>query len=357
MTPFGGFAVAVAAVHLLLRTTGTEYCLTQLTMSVYYVLVVLGLSLLIGYAGQVSLGHGAFFALGGYTSAVLTTHDLGNVMGSAWARWLRDAHILVAKQDLFNNQIVVVTPWAAFFAAIAVALLAALLIGYPALRLRGHYLAMATLGFGLIIGKLLVGSSITGSADGINGVPPWTIVPGLTVSGRSALRVENYYIACGLALLVLIVLRNTVHSGVGRALLAIHDGEKAANAMGINTASHKLRVFLLSAALAALAGVFFTHYTAGIGPSESGAMKSVRYVALAAAGGMTNLWGVTAIGIALNYASLRGWFGTYDNAVFGLILIAIIALAPEGPLKPVGTWVRKKWSGAAAGTEVGRGAA
>ncbi len=90
-----------------------------------------------------------------------------------------------------------------------------------------------------------------------------------------------------------------------------------------------------------MAGVFFTHYTGGIGPSEAGALKSVRYVALAAAGGMANLWGVTVMSIALNYLSLRGWFGTYDNAVFGAILILIISLAPEGPLKPLGLWLRR----------------
>ena len=148
---------------------------------------------------------------------------------------------------------------------------------------------------------------------------------------------QNYYIACGLAFLVLLFLRNLVHSRVGRALQAIHDRETAANAMGINTAAYKLKVFVLSALLASMAGVFFTHYTGGIGPSEAGALKSVRYVALAAAGGMANLWGVTVMSIALNYLSLRGWFGTYDNAVFGAILILIISLAPEGPLKRLGS--------------------
>ena len=83
-----------------------------------------------------------------------------------------------------------------------------------------------------------------------------------------------------------------------------------------------------------MAGVFFTHYTAGIGPSEAGALKSIRYVALAAAGGMSNLWGVAGVSIALNYLSLRGWFGSYDNAVFGGMLILIISLAPSGPLEP-----------------------
>ena len=339
--PFAVFPVVVVGAQLVMRVTGTEFCLTQLTMAVYYAIVVMGLCLLMGYAGQVSLGHGAFFAIGGYTSAVLTTHDLSGVKATAWATWLERAHLLVAKPDLYGNAAMTVSPWAAFLAAMLVTVLIALLIGYPALRLRGHYLAMATLGFGLIVSKLLVGSTITGSADGINGVPDWKLVPGLTVTGKGAARVQNYYIACGLALLLLLFLRNLVHSRVGRALQAIHDRETAANAMGINTAACKLKVFVLSALLASIAGVFFTHYTGGIGPSEAGALKSVRYVALAAAGGMANLWGVTIMSTALNYLSLRGWFGSYDNAVFGAILILIISVAPEGPLKPLGLWLRR----------------
>ena len=339
--PFAVFPVVVVGAQLVMRVTGTEFCLTQLTMAVYYAIVVMGLCLLMGYAGQVSLGHGAFFAIGGYTSAVLTTHDLSGVKATAWATWLERAHLLVAKPDLYGNAAMTVSPWAAFLAAMFVTVLIALLIGYPALRLRGHYLAMATLGFGLIVSKLLVGSTITGSADGINGVPDWKLVPGLTVTGKGAARVQNYYIACGLALLLLLFLRNLVHSRVGRALQAIHDRETAANAMGINTAACKLKVFVLSALLASIAGVFFTHYTGGIGPSEAGALKSVRYVALAAAGGMANLWGVTIMSTALNYLSLRGWFGSYDNAVFGAILILIISVAPEGPLKPLGLWLRR----------------
>jgi branched-chain amino acid transport system permease protein len=339
--PFTLFAMVVMGAQLIMRATGTEYCLTQLTMSFYYALVVMGLCLLMGYAGQVSLGHGAFFAIGGYTSAVLTTHNLSPFKDAPLAALLQQAHLLVAKQDLYGHPALVVTPWAAFVAAMLVTFVVALLIGYPALRLRGHYLAMATLGFGLIVSKMLLGSAITGAADGISSVPEWKLLPGLTVSGKNALRVENYYIACGLALLALVLLRNLIHSRVGRALQAIHDRETAANAMGINTAASKLKVFVLSALLAAVAGVFFTHYTGSIGPSEAGALKSVRYVALAAAGGMANLWGVTVMSVALNYFSLRGWFGTYDNAVFGGILILIISLAPEGPLKPLGLWLRR----------------
>jgi branched-chain amino acid transport system permease protein len=339
--PFVAFALAAVAAQLFLRATETEFCLTQLTMSLYYAIVVMGLCLVMGYAGQVSLGHGAFFAIGGYTSAFLTTYDFSPIRNTAWAGWLGQFHILIPWTDSTGKVLTIVSPWAAFLIALLLTFIIAYLIGSPALRLKGHYLAMATLGFGLIINKIVLGTSLFGAADGINGVPEWNLGLGLTVSGKRALRVENYYIACGLALLTLILLRNLVRSRVGRALLAIHDRETAANAMGIPTAAYKLRAFVLSALLAAMAGVFFTHYTAGIGPSEAGALKSVRYVALAAAGGMANLWGVIAMSVLLNYLSLRGLFGTYDNAVFGAVLILIISLAPDGPLKPLGIWLRK----------------
>ena len=341
LIPVLAIAAAVVAVQVVAYAVGKEYCLTQVTMSVYYAIVVIGLCLVMGYAGQVSLGHGAFFAIGGYTSAILTTHDWSKYQQTLWAGWLRQAHVLLAKEDPYGGQIMTVTPWAAFFAAMILTFLVACLVGYPALRLKGHYLAMATLGFGVIVYKIVLGTAITGSADGITGVPEWSLVAGLTVSGKSALRVENYYLACGLALFLLILMRNLVNSRVGRALQAIHDRETAANAIGINTASYKLKAFVVSALLAALAGVFFTHYTGGIGPSEASALKSVRYVALAAAGGMANLWGVTLVSTGINYLSLRDWFGTYDNAVFGAILIVIVTIAPDGPLAPLGAFLRR----------------
>jgi branched-chain amino acid transport system permease protein len=333
--PFAILATAAVAAQLLLKALDMQYCLTQLTMSLYYAIVVISLCLLMGYAGQVSLGQGAFFALGGYTTAVLTTANL--LPAKTWwiVAWAGRLHLLVDRTDAFGNAALSVTPWAAFVAAMLVSGLVACLIGYPALRLHGHYLAMATLGFGLIVNKVFLGTALFGAADGINGVPEWKLLPGVVVSGRSAARVTNYYVACALVLLVMVLMRNLLASRVGRALQAIHDRETAANAMGIATSSYKLRTFVLSAVLAAVAGVFFTHFTAGIGPSEAGAFKSVRYVALAAAGGLANLWGSMAISTALNYLSLRGLFGGLDHAVFGVILIAIVALAPEGPLKPL----------------------
>ncbi len=334
-------AAALVGMHLVFRAMDKEFCLTQLTMSIYYAIVVLGLCLVMGYAGQVSLGHGAFFAIGGYTTAILTTHNFVAWEKAAVVRALGACHVFVMKEDLFGSPLLTVAPWAAFIAAMAFTALAAALIGYPALRLKGHYLAMATLGFGLIVQKIVVGTEFMGAADGISGVPEWPLCAGLAITGKSAMRVQNYYMACALVLVILTVLWNLLHSRVGRALLAIHDRETAANAMGIDTARYKLKTFVLSALLAAVAGVFFTHYTGGIGPSEAGALKSVRYVALAAAGGMGNIWGVAITSTGLNFLSLRGWFGSYDNAVFGGILIAIVSLAPEGPLKPLGDALRR----------------
>jgi branched-chain amino acid transport system permease protein len=341
LAPFALFALAAVAVQCSLHAADAEYCLTQLTMALYYAIVVIGLCLVIGYAGQVSLGHGAFFAIGGYTTAVLTTHDFSNLKAAAWAGWLQRAHLFIVKDDLYGHSGMTVSPLVAFLAAMLLTFVVAHLIGYPALRLKGHYLAMATLGFGLIVNKVVLGTAFAGAADGITGVPEWNLGLGLSLCGNRAVRVQNYYLASGLVLVLLLLARNLVRSRVGRALQAIHDRETAANAMGINTAAYKLKVFVASALLAALAGVCFTHYTGGIGPSEAGALKSIRYVALAAAGGMANLWGVAVVSTAINFASLRGWFGSLDNAVFGALLILIISLAPEGPFKPLGQALRK----------------
>jgi branched-chain amino acid transport system permease protein len=230
-------------------------------------------------------------------------------------------------------------------------------IGYPSLRLKGHYLAMATLGFGLIVYRLLVGTPLLGASDGITGVPAWSLGFGLSVSGKSGLRVPNYYLACTLALGVLVLLTNLVNSRIGRALRAIHSGELAANTLGIDTGRLKLQVFIASAVLAAAAGSFLAHYNEGIGPSEASAMKSVRYVALVAAGGMANLPGALIVSTALTFLSLRGWFGTYDSAVFGTILIGIVSLAPEGPLKPLGAWIQRRCRVLLGKREAQRGAA
>ena len=115
--PFAVFVISAIAVQLLTRASGTEFRLTQLTMSLYSAIVVAGLCLLMGYAGQVSLGHGAFFALGGYTVAVLTTHDFADCKDAAWAGWLKHLHVLVPSQDPYGSSVLAFSPWTAFLCA------------------------------------------------------------------------------------------------------------------------------------------------------------------------------------------------------------------------------------------------
>lgn len=328
----------VIAVQLLTLVTGTQYFLTQLTMAAYYGLVVIGLGVLMGYAGQISIGHAGFFAIGGYLSAALTTHNLLGVAESPLVKLLDQVGFLVMSQDIYGDQLLTVSPWAACLIAVGTAGLIALTLGIPVLKLKGHYLAMATLGFGTIIYRLLLATPYFGEADGISDVPPFTLLPALgamqpiVISGDFSLRVVNYYVACGVLIIGMVLLLNLIDSRVGRALRSLHSSEEAAEAVGVNTARFKVGVFVLSAIFAAFAGVFITHYNSGIGPSEASVMKSVRYVALVAVGGMTNLWGMLIMGVSLTFLSLRGVFGSMDDAVFGAILIGVMLFAPNGML-------------------------
>ena len=284
--------------QIVLSALKLEFYMVQLTMSGYYTLVALGLCLLMGYAGQVSMGHAGFFAIGGYAAAVLATVGFAS--------------------------------WLSLPAAILITGFVALLIGIPVLRLRGHYLAMATLAFGIIVLRILLGTNLFGGADGLSDVPGFRLFAGLAITGKKALRVQNYYIAWSLVLAGLLAAINLVHSRVGRALRAIHGNEDAAAAMGVDVARLKLATFILSALYAGVGGACLAFFNGGIGPGEAGVMKSVRYVALVAAGGMGSLWGTLAVSTALTFLSLRGAFGLYDDAVFGAILVGIMLFAPNG---------------------------
>ncbi|HID97303.1 MAG TPA: branched-chain amino acid ABC transporter permease [Thermodesulfobacteriaceae bacterium] len=333
-----GLLGLVIMIQLLTHWTGTQYYLTQLTMSAYYSLVILGLCVLMGYAGQISLGHAGFFAIGGYLAAALTTHDLTPYSNTLIIQVLNRCGLLIQGQDIYGDVLLYFNPWVSCILAISAAALTALVTGIPVLKLKGHYLAMATLGFGTIIYRIVLASAFFGEADGISDVPPFTLVSGIPglpvieVSGDFSGRVQNYYIAWSMVIAGTLLLLNLIDSRVGRALRSIHGSEETADAMGINTARYKLKTFILSAIFAAAAGVFLTHFNGGIGPSEAGIMKSVRYVAIVAVGGMANIWGALTMGVLLNFLSLRGIFGTYDDAVFGLILILIMLFAPEGIL-------------------------
>jgi len=327
----------VIIIQLAVTAAGKGFYLTQLTMSAYYTLVVVGLCLLMGYAGQISLGHAGFFAIGAYVSAMLNTTDLSAMIHGTGGRLLVKIGGIMLSKDLYGTDIVRINPWLSFAIAMIVTTIIAYLIGMPVLRLKGHYLAMATLGFGSIISKIIIGAKIFGGADGISNVPAFSLVPGLSVNGDMRARIPNYYIAWFLVILFALLMHNLVNSRAGRALRSIHGNEEAAAAMGVDTARYKLSLFVISAIIASVAGVFLTHYNGGVGPSEAAIMKSVRYVAIVAVGGMANLWGAILASMMLNFLSLRGYFGTYDDAVFGLILVAMMLFAPQGVL------VKRDW--------------
>lgn len=331
--PLFAFIVFIIIIPVITSLAGVNFYLTQMTMAAYYLLVALGLCLLMGYAGQVSMGQAGFFAIGGYTSGFLTTMNLSAYSSIPVVKFLSSVGILVSGQNLYGDNILYLNPWAACIIAILFAVLVAYLIGIPVLKLKGHYLVMATMSFGVIIEVIVRGTKLLGGADGLSNVPAFQILPGIRVSGDISDRVMNYLIAWAIVIIGLLVLINLIHSRVGRALRSLHDNEAASNSMGINTSRYKLNVFILSAVFATVAGVFLTHFNASIGPGEASVMKSVRYASIVAIGGMANIWGTLVMGLILFFLSLRGVFGSYDDAVFGAILILVMLFAPDGLFK------------------------
>jgi len=275
---------------------GNSYYLNVLVFVGIYSLITIGLSLLMGYTGQISLGHAAFFGLGAYTSGVLSTK--------------------------FG-----VSPWLALLAAIFVTGGIAFLIGAPALKLKGHYLAMATLAFGYIVFIVFnQASSLTSGPSGFGQIPRFRL-------GNFLLRsdVHYYYLVWTLVIVVLLVSLNIIHSRVGRALRSIHEGELTANIMGVNTAKYKIQVFVLSAVYASLAGSLYAHFITFLNPTPFGFHFSIVLVAMVAVGGMASVWGamIGAALLTLLPEYLRA-FHDYDILIYGSILLVIMMFLPQG---------------------------
>ncbi len=287
---------------------GNSYYLNVLVFVGIYSLITIGLSLLMGYTGQISLGHAAFFGLGAYTSGVLSTK--------------------------FG-----VSPWLALLAGIFVTGGIAFLIAAPALKLKGHYLAMATLAFGYIVFIVFnQASSLTGGPSGFGQIPRFRL-------GNFLLRsdVHYYYLVWTLVIVVLLVSLNIIHSRVGRALRSIHEGELIANIMGVNTAKYKIQIFVLSAVYASLAGSLYAHFITFLNPTPFGFHFSIVLVAMVAVGGMASVWGAM-IGAALltilpEY--LRA-FQDYDILIYGSILLLIMMFLPQGLFAGILSLIKKE---------------
>ena len=277
-----------------------------------FCLVSIGLSLLMGYAGQISLAQAAFFGIGAYTSGILTT-KLG------------------------------VNPWLAMPAGMVLCGIVAWLVGMPALRLKGHYLAMATLGFGVIVNIVLAEEvNWTGGPSGM------ADIPALRFAGH---KIDNeiawYYLVWGMVFCALIFCFHILHSRVGRALRAIHEEEKAAESMGVPTARYKVRVFVLGAVLAAAAGSLYAHYVGCINPSSFNLMWSMRFMLMVMVGGMHSLWGALVGTILMTFIG-NEWlqvFAEFEILIYGSILLFVALFLPEGIISLVprlAPWRRKR---------------
>ncbi len=273
-----------------------DYLFNVFTMAGLQALVVLGLSLLMGYAGQVSLGHAAFYGLGAYTSGILS-----------------------AKYGL--------EPLGGLLAAQVLTLGVAFLIGLPALKLRGHYLAVATLGFGVIVEVFFKEAiELTGGPSGLVGIAP------LGIGSHFITSFKTYYLLVwGILIFFLLLSLHLVHSPIGRALLALHDSEAALRSLGYDIRRLKLGIFLFSASLAALAGSLYAHFVTFISPYTFTFLHSVKFVTMVVIGGIASLWGALGGAVFLSILpELLSHFEDYEVVIFGIILILVMIYTPEG---------------------------
>ncbi len=288
-----GLAVLLSLAPLQLTNPFTLGLLNYIGL---FVIVVLGLNLFTGYAGQISLGHAAFFGLGAYGSAILT----------ATYQW---------------------PPWPTMvLVAVAVALVA-LVIGVPTLRLHGHYLAMATLGFNYAVHIIFVQwDDVTGGPSGLSGVPS------LSLGGISFnTDLKFHYLVWTFALIALTLCLNLVRTGVGRGLAALAQDEEAAACLGVDVRRDKVRVFVLSAVFASVAGSLYAHYYNHVNPDAFSIFKSLDLVIMVVVGGLGSIWG-TLFGVT--FVVILPYFlehlENYFDIIHGLILVLILMFLPQG---------------------------
>ena len=270
-------------------------------------MLALGLNLLLGYAGQISLGQAAFFGLGAYGSGVLTTMFAMN-------------------------------PWLAM-AVVAVSVAAfAFVVGFPVLRLKGHYLAMATLGVG-VIAHIAFNETIdlTGGPSGLSGIPNLSI--GSFVFDTD---LRNYYLVWSFALVVILLSLNVMNSRIGRGLRAIHDSEVAARVVGVNARLMKVQVFTASALISALAGSLYCHVMTFISPTSFSFHVSIELLTMVVIGGLGSVYGsvLGAVLLTLLPEMLRA-FQDYDIIFYGLLLVSMTMYMPGGLVRGIPSLFRR----------------
>lgn len=287
---WAAFGAAILVVAILPWLLDTPYWRGILVLCAMNVLLALSLNLVLGYTGQLNLGQSAFFAIGAYVSTIL-------IKSYGWNFWL------------------------AALVAIASAGLLGLALAAFAVRLRGHYLAIASLGFAVITYQVLINwENVTQGVRGIYGIMP-------PVGNTKAL----FYLVAGIALLVYLLLDSLVRSPIGETLRAIREDEVSAASLGINGAVWKAFAFSLGAAIAGLAGVFYPGFVGTLVPDAFNIVESFTMLAMVIVGGMGTMVGPVIGAIVLTFLPelLRG-FGELRLMIYGVALTLVVLFMPGG---------------------------
>jgi branched-chain amino acid transport system permease protein len=298
-----GLAALVLAIVLLAVLPVPEFWITQLNYIGIATLAVLGLVLLTGIGGLTSFGQAAFVGVGAYTSAYLTV-NAG------------------------------FSPWITLLIGLALTLASALVLGWITLRMSGHYLPLATLGWGLSLYYLMGNLDALGKYDGILNIPGLSLFGWQIGQGR-----VFFLITASLVLLGTLSLGFLLDSRVGRAIRSLKSGTLMAEAMGIPTLRFKIGIFLLAALFASLSGWLYAHFQRSVNPSPFGIQLGIEYLFMAVLGGAGYVWGALA-GVTITklladqlqvvLPQLVGASGSYETIVFGVLLVLILKYAPDG---------------------------
>lgn len=263
-----------------------SYILLNIVIIGVNIILAVSLNLITGFTGQFSLGHAAFMSIGAYTSAVMTAY--------------------------FNLPF----PAAMLISAIMAAA-AGLIIGIPTLRLKGDYLAIATLGFGEIVRVIALNTNYVGGASGFNDIPQYT----------------NWTWLYFMVVITVILIKNFIHSYEGRACIAIGQDEVAAEAMGVNTTYYKVLAFIIGAFFAGIAGSLYANYFYFIKPDSFGFMKSIDILVIVVFGGMGSITGSIIGAVVLSVISLfLQSIPELRMVIYSLILFFIMIYRPKGLL-------------------------
>ncbi|SHJ10443.1 amino acid/amide ABC transporter membrane protein 2, HAAT family (TC 3.A.1.4.-) [Geosporobacter subterraneus DSM 17957] len=276
----------------------SSFALRMFIMVGIYIILGLSLNLITGFTGQLSLGHAAFYAIGAYTSAILST------------RYGLGFGITAPLSGLA----------AAFFG---------LLLGIPTLKLQGAYLAIVTLGFGEIVRiTALNWMNLTRGPMGIPGIPSVSLF-GYELQSN----IGYYYVIYGLAAVTLLVVFRIVNSRIGRALMAIREDELAAQYMGVYTTNYKVLAFTIGAFFAGIAGSFYAHYVSYIDPQSFTFDESIQILSIVILGGMGSIPGtILGASILVTAPEMLRSLQDYRMVIYGLILILMMLIRPQGLL-------------------------